>query len=278
MGYAYLGLGLGGVVSPPLANFLIRNFGWRHALEMIGALILIVLFPVGFWITRSAPAEMGLTPDGASPEASGIGELGIAASSGISAAVRTANFWLILVGATLVIGAINAVIQHFILFMKDQGYSTTTATRFLSILLASSLGGRVVVGYFADRFKKKNTMALFYLLIGGAIPLLCIARQPMAALAFTVVFGFAMGADYMLIPLVTAECFGVSSLGKLLALIIMGYSIGQWVAPWATGRVFDIYHGYSLAWAILSVAGLLGAVAIYAISVSSRTESGSTSN
>jgi MFS family permease len=162
--------------------------------------------------------------------------------------------------------------------MKDQGYSTTTATRFLSILLASSLGGRVVVGYFADRFKKKNTMALFYLLIGGAIPLLCIARQPLAALAFTVVFGFAMGADYMLIPLVTAECFGVASLGKLLALIIMGYSIGQWTAPWIAGRVFDAFHGYSLAWGILSVAGLLGAGAIYAISVPSRTGTGSTSN
>ena len=53
MGYAYLGLGLGGVVAPPLANFFIRNFGWRHALEIIGALILIVLFPVGLWITRS---------------------------------------------------------------------------------------------------------------------------------------------------------------------------------------------------------------------------------
>jgi MFS family permease len=276
MGYAYLGLGLGGVVSPPLANLLIRNFGWRHALEIIGALILIVLFPVGFWITHSTPAEMGLMPDGALPESSERGDS--AGSSGVSAAVRTANFWLILVGAALVIGAINAVIQHFILFMKDQGYSTTTATRFLSILLASSLGGRVVVGYFADRFKKKNTMALFYLLIGAAIPLLCIARQPLAALAFTVVFGFAMGADYMLIPLVTADCFGVASLGKLLALIIMGYSIGQWIAPWVAGRIFDAFHGYSLAWAILSVAGLLGAFAIYAISVPSRTGTVSTSN
>jgi len=35
-----------------------------------------------------------------------------------------------------------------------------------------------------------------------------------------------MGADYMLIPLVTAECFGTAALGKLLALIIMGYSLG----------------------------------------------------
>jgi MFS family permease len=66
MGFAYLGLGLGGVVSPPAVSFLIRSFGWRHALEITGALILITLFPVGFWITRSTPAEMGLAPDGVS--------------------------------------------------------------------------------------------------------------------------------------------------------------------------------------------------------------------
>ena len=271
MGYAYLGLGLGGVVSPQLANLLVRNFGWRHALEIIGVFILMVLFPVGFWITRSSPAEMGLAPDGVSPARNTNADLNEPASSGISAAVRTANFWLILVGATLVIGAINAVIQHFILVMKDSGYSATTAARFLSILLASSLGGRVLVGYFADRFKKKNTMALFYLLLGGAIPLLYIAHRPVAALAFAIVFGFAMGADYMLIPLVTAECFGVASLGKLLALIIMGYSIGQWLAPWMAGRIFDTYHSYSLAWTILSIASLLGAAAINSISVPSPT-------
>jgi MFS family permease len=276
MGYAYLGLGLGGVIAPPLANSFIRNFGWRHALEIIGALILIVLFPVGLWVTRSHPSEMGLTPDGVLPGAGETGVLDEPATGGIAAAVRTANFWLILIGASLVIGAINAVIQHFILAMKDAGYSATAATRFLSILLASSLGGRVVVGYFADRYKKKNTMALFYLLLGGAIPLLWIAHQPIAVLAFTVIFGFAMGADYMLIPLVTAECFGVSALGKLLALIIMGYSIGQWVAPWVTGRIFDTHHSYSLAWTIFSVAGLLGAAAIYAISVPSKLAPAST--
>jgi cyanate permease len=75
----------------------------------------------------------------------------------------------------------------------------------------------------------------------------------------------------MLIPLVTAECFGVASLGKLLALIIMGYSIGQWLAPWMAGRIFDAYHSYSLAWTILSIASLLGAAAIYSISVPSAT-------
>jgi MFS family permease len=46
MGYAYLGLGLGGVTAPMLVNFLARYLGWRHALELLGALILVVLLPV----------------------------------------------------------------------------------------------------------------------------------------------------------------------------------------------------------------------------------------
>jgi MFS family permease len=268
MGYAYLGLGLGGVISPLLVHFLMRSFGWRHALEIVGLLILVVLFPVGIWITRSTPAEMGLLPDGV--ETSGLREeknsATVLPASGVGTAVRTANFWLILVGSTLVMGAIGAVIQHFILFLKDQGYSLTTASRFSTALLASSLGGRVVVGYLADRFRKKNTMALFYALLSASLLLLGMAHQPVAVWTFALLFGFSMGADYMLIPLVTAESFGTASLGKLLALIIMGYSLGQWGAPWIAGRIFDSQHNYQLAWKILATAGLLGAAAIYAVS------------
>ena len=269
MGYAYLGLGLGGVVSPTLANSLIRAFGWRHAIEVMGMAVLVVLFPVGLWLTRSTPAEMGLLPDGLGTVRSETAPAIEPATIGVTAAIRSANFWLILLGATLVIGAINAVIQHFILFLKDQGYSTATASHYMSALLAASLGGRILVGYVADRFKKKNTMALFYFLLGVSIPLLFIAHQPLIAWAFAVAFGFSMGADYMLIPLVTAECFGIGSLAKLLALIIMGYSVGQWMAPWAAGRIFDVYHSYNLAWGIMTVAAVLGAGAIYAVSVPS---------
>lgn len=269
MGYAYLGLGLGGVISPLLVNFLIHTIGWRRALELIGGLILAVLLPVGIWITRSSPAEVGLLPDGvdAPDGTSSVVENSGSPSKGIAAAIRTANFWLILIGATLVIGAIGAVIQHFILFLKDQGYSATEASRFSTVLLASSLGGRVLVGYLADRFRKKNLMALFYLLIGASILILAATHEATAIWIFAVIFGFSMGADYMLIPLVVAESFGAASLGKLLALIIMGYSLGQWGAPWIAGTIFDARHSYELAWKIMAVAGVVGAGFIYAVRV-----------
>ncbi len=272
MGYAYLGLGMGGVFSPLLVNFLMRNFGWRHALEIVGLLIVVVLLPVGIWITRSAPEEMGLLADGA--ESTGLSEekasVAVSPGSGVGAAIRTTNFWLILIGSALVMGAIGSVIQQFILFLKDQGYSATVASRFFSGLIAASLGGRVVVGYLADRFRQKNVMALFYALLSASLLLLGMAHQPAIVWTFALIFGFSMGADYMLIPLVTAECFGTASLGKLLALIIMGYSLGQWGAPWIAGRIFDAQHSYDLAWKIMATAGLLGAAAIYAVSTSSE--------
>lgn len=267
MGYAYLGLGLGGAVSPPTINWLLHRFGWRHALEIVGTVIIAVLVPIGIWVTRSTPADIGLYPDGAEIPPSGGNTLMIgSAFNAIGSTMRSINFWLIIAGSALVIGAMNAVIQHFIFYLENQGYSSTAASRYLSILLVASLGGRVIVGYVADRFRKKNTMAGFYLLLGGAIPLLYLAHRPLAVLSFAVIFGFSMGADYMLIPLVTAECFGVASLGKILALIIMAYSIGQWVGPWVAGYIFDRYGTYDPAWKIMACAALLGSAAIYAIS------------
>ena len=266
MGFAYLGLGSGGVVAPLLVNYLIRTYGWRHALEIVALTLMAVLLPAGIWITRSTPETSGLLPDGESSPKSASITAAAMISSGVAEAVGTRNFWLILLGSTSAIGAIGAVIQHFILFLKDQGYSATVAPRFLTGLLAASLAGRIVVGYAVDHVGKKNAMAFFYFLMGASVLLLGMTRQPAVAWTFAFVFGFSMGAGYMLVPLVTAESFGTASLGKLLALIIMGYSLGQWGLPWIVGRLFYARHTYDLAWKITALAGMLGGLAIYAVS------------
>ncbi len=265
MGFAYLGLGSGGVVAPLLVNSLIRTYGWRHALEIVALTLMAVVVPVGIWITRSTPEKSGLLPDGEPSSSSASIATAAMTSSGVTEAVGTRTFWLILLGSTSAIGAIGAVIQHFILFLKDQGYSATAASRFSTGLLAASLAGRILVGYAVDHVGKKNAMAFFYFLMGASVLLLGMSRQPAVAWTFALIFGFSMGADYMLVPLVTAESFGTAALGKLLALIIMGYSLGQWGLPWIVGKLFDTRHTYDLAWKITALAGMFGGLAIYAV-------------
>src|SRR3954468_21564244 len=99
------------------------------------------------------------------------------------------------------------------LLLTDHGYTLKLASRVFSTMLASSLAGRVIVGYLADRRSRKNVMAFFYLLLAAAILLLLLNPVPAVVWTFAGVFGFALGADYMLIPLLTADCFGLSSLG-----------------------------------------------------------------
>jgi len=267
MGYAYLGLGLGGVVAPMLVNFLVRSLGWRHSLELLGIAILLVLVPIGLWVTRSSPDDVGAVPQAFGEVILPTGNSSALAgrSIGVPQAIRSPSFWLLLIGSTLAIGAIGGVIQHFILFLKDIDYSAAVASQYSTILLAASLAGRVIVGHLADRFRKSYMMAFFYFLIGASVFLLSHSHSSVILWIFALVFGFSMGADYMLIPLVTAECFGTASLGKLLALIIMGYSIGQWAGPWFVGKIFDARHSYDIAWTIIAIAGVAGAAAIYAV-------------
>lgn len=264
MGYAYLGLGLGGAASAPLFHKLIEHFGWRSALEIVGTAILVVLLPVGLWVTRSSPGERQLIRDGLTvptsvrPDAPPQG-------GEVRRAMCAANFWKIVLGTTLTLFAIGTVSQHFILFLEDLGYARGQASLRSSVLLISSLAGRIIVGHFADRFSKKNVMALFYLVLALAIPLLFPAQHPAAVWGFAMLFGFAMGADYMLIPLITAECFGLAALGRLLSVIIMTYSIAQFAGPVLAGKIFEVTHTYNLAWGIMTVAGVAGALAIYSI-------------
>lgn len=126
MGYAYLGLGLGCAVSPLLVHRLIETFGWRRAFEALGALIVATLVPIGLWVTRSSPADLGLEPDGGMSNPSPTRAQATSAPwRTVREAIKTANFWLLLLGSTLVIGAIGMVISHFILFLKDEGYSSS---------------------------------------------------------------------------------------------------------------------------------------------------------
>ncbi|MCA9850404.1 MAG: MFS transporter, partial [Dehalococcoidia bacterium] len=58
---------LGGVIVP-LTVLSLEGIGWRSTAMVSGILVLVVGLPVTSLLVRS-PAELGLEPDGDSPEA-----------------------------------------------------------------------------------------------------------------------------------------------------------------------------------------------------------------
>jgi sugar phosphate permease len=173
---------------------------------------------------------------------------------------------LLMFGSMCSIAAVSGTQQNLKLFLTlDLRYAQGHAARILSLVLASSMAGRLLMGWLADRLPKKHVMLLIYLLVATAIPFLFATRSPGLLYAFAILFGVGLGGDYMIIPLMTAEIFGVQMLGRLLGVILTADGIAEAVAPWIVGRVRDVTGTYSGGFLALIGMALLGAIAVVAL-------------
>ena len=46
MGFAYLGIGIGGAIVPWTSHTLVQHFGWQAALRILGVMIVVASFPL----------------------------------------------------------------------------------------------------------------------------------------------------------------------------------------------------------------------------------------
>jgi MFS family permease len=161
------------------------------------------------------------------------------------------------------IAAVGGTNQHLKMFLSlDQGYSQAAIPQFLSLVLWASVFGRFFMGWLADRLPKKYVMILIYLLVASAIPLLFFAADPRFLYAFAVVFGIGLGGEYMIIPLLAGELFGVRVLGRVMGVILTADGVAEATSPMLIGYLRDIGDSYNVGFKLLIGLALLGVVAI----------------
>lgn len=266
MGIAYVGIGVGGMLVPWIVFFLNRHFGWRGSLCVLSMLFAIVMLILLLFVRRR-PADLGLLPDG--DEQLAESAAGVPPKVSLLKILKTSAFWLLAAGSIFSIGAIGGVMQNLALYIADivpKDAVELTKTHVLSLALFASIAGRLTMGWLADRFTKKYVMLLTYLIVGLSIPLLLAARsQPALLYVFALTFGFGLGADYMLIPLMAAECFGLGALSRVLGIIIMSDSIGEATMPYLVAHVRDASGSYATGFVLLTGLALAGALAILSI-------------
>jgi len=247
MGIAYLGIGVGGAAVPWISNVLVKQFGWQTALHVLGALVVAIALPFTL-IVKEAPGNER-------PRARGT-------SADVRSALKTLPFALLVVGSMCSIAAVSGTQQNLKLFLSlDRHYSQSHAAQIISLVLAFSIVGRILMGWLADRFSKKHVMLLIYLLVATAIPFLFLGTQPMVVGAAAALFGIGLGGDYMILPLVTAEVFGIEILGRLMGIILAGGGVAEAVSPWLIGRLRDATGSYVNGCFVLIGLALLGAAA-----------------
>ena len=79
---------------------------------------------------------------------------------------------------------------------------------------------------------------------------------------FAVLFGLGLGGEYLIIPLMAAELFGVKVLGRLMGIVITADGVSEAVSPMLVAHLRDTTGSYAAGFAVLIGMALLGAVAV----------------
>ena len=76
------------------------------------------------------------------------------------------------------------------------------------------------------------------------------------------VFGIGLGGDYMIIPLMAAELFGVQVLGRLMGVVLTADGVAEALSPLAVAALREATRSYATGFSLLVAFAALGAAAV----------------
>ncbi len=260
MGIAYLGVGVGGMLVPQIARWLNTQYGWHNALTILGIMIIAISLPLVL-LVKDAPPGFAQTSSTDKKKKIPMSQL-----------FKSRRFVLLVIGSVCSIAAVAGTIKNLKLFFSlDLQFTQEHAANILSIILFSSILGRLLMGWLADKFSKKYVMVLIYALVAISIPLLYFTHVPGVIYLFAFLFGVALGGDYMIIPLMAAELFGVKVLGRIMGLVLTFDGFGDALSPMLVSWIRDKSGSYANGFAVLILLAIIGTIAILLIPEKKKT-------
>ena len=268
--------GLSGVLTLPLVAWLIITQGWRKTCTIGGVVMWVVGLPLAwFCFRRHRPEYYGLLPDGTTEEEEAAEtdqmiDKGVKYAAEVEEveftlrqAMKTPAYWLLIAAHCvhgLVSGALNV---HLVPFLTDIGIDPLKAAGMMSIMVASSIPGRVIGGFMTDRIRKSHLRFLVggtYLMQAAGFGLFLLNQTKAMIYPWLIVYGIAMGASYLYIAMV-ARYFGRKAFGSINGTKMMFMTPFSVVAPIYAGWVYDTTGSYISAFvvfaAVLVFAGCL---------------------
>ena len=268
----------GQLVFLPIISRTIEVFGWRYASITI-AVLAAMLIPFVWLILADRPADVGVRPYGADPDAIPQETERNATHSGWAAArtaidgllvgVRTRAFWL-LAGTFFVCGwTTNGIVStHFIPSAHDHGMGATMAAGLLAIVGIFDLIGTIGSGWLTDRFDPRVLLGIYYGLRAVALiglPLLLGPNIDPPIVVIMILFGLDWVATVPPTAILCGRIYGPERGPIVFGWVFAAHMIGAAVAAAVSGAIRDTAGDYATAWYLAGVLAVLAAIAAFFI-------------
>jgi len=261
LGIASAGIGTGAATLPLMTTFIETQFGWRTAMFVVGALILLIYIPIAMFVIRLPENDYIAAHEG-NPQID-TNHVFDSDNRDISLfqALKTSQFWSLFGILGFCILCLGLIITHLVPYARDTGISPMSAASLLAIMGLCSIAGRLTAGFLSDRVGANRV--LFCGLFLQGVMILWLSRMSSLGMFyfFAFLFGIAYGGNLVMIPRLTASIFGVKYMGAIYGGLSVADGIGFAIGPVLAGYLFDLASSYNDAFMITAV-GVFIAVAL----------------
>jgi len=250
---------------------MILSYGWRMAWSALGLLVFCISAVPALLFLKRRPEDIGLRPDGKSPDGEGDHFRSQGTDSYTSMAtsepawtraqaVRTPVFWLFTLLNCLLLFTNAGFNFHIFPLLTDRGVPETSAVLTLTTLAVSNAFGSVIWGFLAERYRTKVLVGIEALL-GGLILLLCywVVRYgvlftsdiPVMGLLIGM-FGISIGGILPLLAVLWAEFYGRRSLGGIQGFVNPFRLTANATGPIFGALCYDLLRSYAIPFYLFS--------------------------
>ncbi|XP_051837578.1 monocarboxylate transporter 12 [Antechinus flavipes] len=267
-GIATSGSGIGTFILAPVVQLLIEQFSWRGALLILGGFVLnlcvcgALMRPITLKEDhKNLPKQdpVSKTPKENLPPLSLCSPLLKECTQPCLCCSLQQEYHFLLIADFVVFATsilfmaygCSPLFVYLVPYALSVGVSHQQAAFLMSILGVINIIGNVTFGWLTDRRCLKNSRYVCYLFAVG-LDGLCYLFLPMLQsfpllVPFSCTFGYFDGAYVTLIPVVTAEVVGTTSLSSALGVVYFLHAVPYLVSPPIAGWLVDTTGSYTAA-------------------------------
>ena len=259
IGFAAMGLGVGIVIVPGV-QILITGYGWRDAMMLLGAAILVTHVPLNGLLQRRRPEDIGQLPDGdsidapernAAPGTPSPGSPAGHADWTLGRTVSSVPFWCIAVGHLAVGAGISLVYTHAVAHLIHRGLGKLAAASAFGLVGVARIPGTAIWGFASDRIGRERALRLATLMGMAGVGLLMVLGSETPrwwSVAFALLYGLGHSASNPVYASTIADIFWGRNIAMIVGLLEITFGLGAALGTWFGGFAYDLTGSYQYAW------------------------------
>ena len=238
-GLTKVGTAIGQMMIPPIIAYLVIIYGLQKSLILMGMSASILLLSAA--LLMSHPPKTGITD---------VTELKHISKS---SARNSVTFKKLCGIQFLFFPTLMTIPLHITVHGIDLGMTFGQASFLLTTIGATSIAGRLVVGYFLDLVGYRNAYLISFTPILLCLFGLLFFTNHSLIFFLMAIYGVGHGGLFAVVSPTVAGYFGMEEHGALFGTILFFGTIGGAMGPILTGYAFDQFGNYYVGFTVLAL-------------------------